>query len=184
MIRWLANILAIILVVALGVGLAWESRKQDDQASRQTDTQAALERIEKTIKVQAATGFAELNARRWPVTIEASWFHEPMPRNTLVAGPRPWIEVAPADQADLTHPPVRQTLDGTQAEFWYNPYNGIVRARVPVMLSDEQSVALYNAINGTRLNSIFQSEASVARAGAAPKTPAQTVAAPDADAGR
>jgi hypothetical protein len=41
------------------------------------------------------------------------------------------------------------------AAFWYNPYQGILRARVPVMISDEESLSVYNRINSSSLTSIF-----------------------------
>lgn len=71
---------------------------------------------------------------------------------------RPWLEVAPAADADLLHPRVRVTIDEGLAAFWYNPFQGVVRARVPVLVSDTDATALYNRVNGTSLSSIFETE--------------------------
>jgi hypothetical protein len=55
----------------------------------------------------------------------------------------------------MLHPPVRLTLDDRMASFWYNPYQGVVRARVPVQVNDDAALELYNRINGCSLLSIF-----------------------------
>jgi hypothetical protein len=45
------------------------------------------------------------------------------------------------------------------AAFWYNPYKGILRARVPYDISDERALDLYNRVNGTSVSSIYGVEA-------------------------
>jgi hypothetical protein len=47
-------------------------------------------------------------------------------------------------------------FDRSIAAFWYNPANGVVRARVPVTISDQRATELYNRINGVFLTSIFE----------------------------
>ena len=81
--------------------------------------------------------------------------------NDLVTPERPWLEVAPASQKDLDHPPVRMTITDEIAAFWYNPGTGIVRARVPVTVSDRRATELYNSINGTTLVSIFADQGPI-----------------------
>src|SRR5262249_12261162 len=75
------------------------------------------------------------------------------------------VEVATPAEASLQDPAVRLTLDAHVASFWYNPYQGIVRARVPVLISDEKALDLYNTINGTHLATIY---------GVAPDEPAKS----------
>ena len=65
------------------------------------------------------------------------------------------MDLATRDEADLDNPMVKMTADPRLAGFWYNPHLGVVRARVPVMVSDVESLELYNRVNGTRLASIF-----------------------------
>jgi hypothetical protein len=43
--------------------------------------------------------------------------------------------------------------------FWYNPYQGVIRTRVPAMISDQRSLDLYNRLNRCTLQSIFPTEA-------------------------
>ena len=42
--------------------------------------------------------------------------------------------------------------------FWYNPYQGVIRTRIPPMISDQRSVELYNRLNRCSLPSIFATE--------------------------
>jgi len=94
------------------------------------------------------------------VTIDPAWFQEAAPGNPLLDEDRPWVEVAGTSQADLLHPPVRMAVEKSIAAFWYNPYQGVVRARVPVMVSDDKATELYNRVNGTGMSSIFVREGS------------------------
>jgi hypothetical protein len=68
------------------------------------------------------------------------------------------VEVASEEEAGLVHPTVRIALDEKSAAFWYNPYQGVVRARVPVEMTDEAATALYNTINRTNIASIHWHE--------------------------
>jgi hypothetical protein len=105
------------------------------------------------------------------VTVDASWFEGRAPENLLLSMDRPWVEIAPPEDADLQHPLVRLAVDESMAAFWYNPSQGIIRARVPVMATDDESVKLYNRINNCSLASIFQ-----------PEMPSKTAAPPPAPA--
>jgi hypothetical protein len=72
-----------------------------------------------------------------------------------VSPERPWIDLAAPDESELEHPVLKMTAGSGLAGFWYNPHLGVIRARVPVMVSDAESLELYNRVNGTRLASIF-----------------------------
>lgn len=160
--RWILDIIAVLTLAGLIAAVVMFQRVR---AERETDiarTITELRRLEREIKYRAVTGNAlntKVNEVGWPVTVEPSWFENP-PVNTVVSPDRPWLEVAPADDAGLLHPRVRVTIDEEHASFWYNPYQGVVRARVPVMVSDTDAAELYNRINGSSLTSIFESEPS------------------------
>jgi hypothetical protein len=63
--------------------------------------------------------------------------------------------------------------------FWYNPYQGVIRTRVPPAISDQRSLDLYNRLNRCNLSSIFPTE----RDSPAPADPhADTNATVDQDA--
>ena len=56
---------------------------------------------------------------------------------------------------DYLHPHNLVAGDSSIAGFWYNPYQGLVRARVPPGVSDATVLKLYNEINDCTLESIF-----------------------------
>ena len=150
------------VIVVLGiVGLfAWmlsfrsQHQKLDNEARFVTEE---VRRFELEIKLRAATADGtdtELTGRKWPSTIDPNWFEEP-PRNTLLSPDRPWVEVAPPEHSELTNPVMRIALSTDLASFWYNPYQGVIRARVPVTINDRQALALYNQVNRTSLTSLY-----------------------------
>lgn len=118
-----------------------------------------VRRFEQVIKLHAATNEVELTGRGWPTTINPSWFGGDAPANTLLSPDRPWVEVAAVEEAHLLHPNNRIASDSTVSMFWYNPYQGVIRTRVPPTISDRRALNLYNRLNRTELTSIFPTEA-------------------------
>lgn len=160
--RFLLNTLAALLVCALVAGGVWQYRAREQDRARLDEARSAVRQLQRTITVQAGLGKTEVNGRGWPVTIDTAWFDGAPPWNALVSRQRPWVEVAPPEHGDLLHPIVRMTINDDVAAFWYNPGNGILRARVPVTVSDRQATELYNSVNGTSLRSIFEETAPIA----------------------
>ncbi len=111
-------------------------------------------RFQQEIHLQSALA-GEANGYRRPKTIDPAWFEGDIPENPLLGPEHPWLEIAAADLRDALHPPDLTAADPSIAKFWYNPANGIVRARVPLGISDAQVLALYNEINDTNLTSVF-----------------------------
>lgn len=156
--RYFRDVLLLIVLIALGAGVVWLQQDRQREGDRVLAAGQQRQKLEQQIKIRAATKTAELNVRGWPTTVRPDWFEDAPPTNPLLDADRPWIEIAPPEHAGLEHPPVRMTVDSRLAAFWYNPYNGSVRARVPVMVSDEAATTLYNRVNHTVLASIFQHE--------------------------
>lgn len=154
-VRTLRDIIALLLLVVLVGGGAWYVRETRRRDAAVQAVAGDVRRIELEVKFRAATNGAELNARGWPLTVDPAWFAENPPLNQLLPADHPWLEVAGAEDASLTHPEARMAVDPSVAAFWYNPAQGIVRARVPVMLSDADATVLYNTVNGTNLPSMF-----------------------------
>lgn len=144
------------MLVALAAGAWLYIRQKDEEEARINEVRLAVTRLSREVRLRAAMGDAAVNGRGWPRTIDPDWFAGSVPRHNLLTGDRPWIEVAPPDQADLANPPIRVAVTKDLAAFWYNPGNGIVRARAPMTLSDKRATELYNEINGTTLASIFE----------------------------
>lgn len=159
--RWVRDLALLIVIAGFIGGGVIMLRQQRDQEALVQQVAAELVRMETEVKFRSATRGAELNARGWPVTVDPKWFQPRPPMNTLVSPDRPWVEVANMSEAGLTHPPVRVTIDTTLAAFWYNPYQGIVRARVPAMVNDERTLQVYNRINGSGLSSLFVRETPI-----------------------
>lgn len=154
--RALVDFITLAMLLALLGGVAWHQRAQSRERETIAGVREDVRRIERELRRRAATGDIEVNGRGWPTTIDPGWFTDEAPINRLLPVDRPWLEIAPPEHADLVHPLVRQSYDRTVAAFWYNPALGVVRARVPVTLSDRHATELYNTINGVSLSSIFE----------------------------
>lgn len=150
----------IVDVVALGLCLVVVTLVVIQQTRSGTtenvvmQTELSLARFHSVLKVQATTRGVAVNGRGWPNTIEGHWFEDDPPLNHLLSGDRPWVELAPAEDADRDHPadPVAFDTDGHRAaSFWYNPYRGVVRARVAPQINEEATLTLYNRVNGVFL---------------------------------
>ncbi len=149
-----------IMVLVLLTGSGWivmhAHGREADQKQAEQRTKSAIQAIHRHINVISGTQGAELNGRGWPVTVDPTWFGSSVPVNALLKGSRPWLEVAAPDESDLQHPLVRQAVDRDTAAFWYNPGNGVVRARVSVMVSDKAAVEAYNRVNGAHIDTLVR----------------------------
>jgi hypothetical protein len=187
--RRTVDVVTAMAAIGLIAGMVYS---QYDRARALADEQRVaddLERFHQMIQLRAATKDVALNQRGWPITIDPAWFGDDPPRNVLVPPDRPWVEVAPPEDAELGDPELRVSLNSSLASFWYNPYQGIVRARVPLRINDAQTLDLYNRINGTAMASLFvRQRAAPLRTAPAPHapapgdTPAPATAAADANA--
>ncbi|MBN4052725.1 hypothetical protein JYU07_00420 [Roseiflexus sp. AH-315-K22] len=147
--------MVIVLSVACVVGaMLYFNLSGPDLDEQATFVRGEVRRFEQEVKIRAATEYGTQTGRNWPMTIDPGWFKVP-PQNTLVSNDRPWVEIAPPEHADLTDPVARLTMDRTLASFWYNPYQGVIRARVPLGANDEEALALYNRVNATRLTTLY-----------------------------
>lgn len=155
--RWLLDGVAVVAALVLITGAVIYFRTHQEKEALIERAASELRRVELEMKYRAAAKLPGLNERGWPVEIDEAWFQGPsgVPRNPLVSPERPWIDIAARDEVDLDNPVVKMTADPRLAGFWYNPHLGVVRARVPVLVSDDESLDLYNRVNGTHLASIF-----------------------------
>lgn len=160
MVRTLLFILmTLVLLGGTVAAFMWGERSREEELQRISAVRIAIERLEREVRVRAATDQADLNVRGWPKTIDPAWFESNPPVNGLVPTDRPWLEVASAQDEDLDHPTIRQSVTGRLATFWYNPGTGQIRARVGPSVSDRKALELYNAINGSAVPTLFDSEA-------------------------
>lgn len=157
--RRLVDLFAVITLIGLGAAIFYTQKDRYQQQAAMDEVSQAVRMFDLKIKYHAATEGAELTARGWPVTIDPAWFEGAVPRNPMLSGDRPWLEIAGPVDAELQHPRLRMAVDSTLASFWYNPYNGALRARVPVTASDLEALDMYNAVNRTNLATIFDHSA-------------------------
>lgn len=145
--RLLIDTLVALMLAGMLGGVLWFQNQSTSADEELVDARQSLRRIQQEIAYHAAIADVPLTGRGFPRTVDPEWFDGNLPENDLVKDARPWLEIVSVEQANLKHPPVRVLLDESYAAFWYNPYEGIVRARVPVNVSDELTLYTYNALN-------------------------------------
>lgn len=148
----------LIIFMLLGGTVAswrWSETAQERESRLLAETRAAVQRLEREVRVRAATGRVPVNGRGWAETIDPAWFGDNPPVNPLVPANRPWVEVASDDEHYLTDPQIRQAVDRRTPAFWYNPATGRVRARIGPTVSDRKAIELYNSVNTTAVSVLF-----------------------------
>ena len=144
-----------LMLAFTATAVLWKQEKDDLEDQRLQQAWDALKRLEREVRIRAATKQADLNGRGWPSTIDPSWFTDEPPLNPYVSRSNPWVEVAGPDEADARDPAIRQAISGEIGSFWYNPSNGVVRARVGTSVLDSRALDLYNRLNGSSVDSLF-----------------------------
>lgn len=154
--RFIPIILTLLLAGSIAGLASWSRHRARLLDERVAEARHALNALQREVRVRAAMEEADLNGRGWPRTIDPAWFgDEPPPSNPFVPNDRAWLEIASQIETDLEHPPIRQSVKRGVAAFWYNPANGVVRARVGPSVSDKRALDLYNRINGSSVASLF-----------------------------
>ena len=153
--RTLLNILVAAMLMGILVGVVMirstEGIKQDQIRTARDE----VRRFQRQIAFQATMADVELTAEGFPVTADPNWFHGDLPKNPLIEAGHPWVEIAGRNERSLLHPLDLKVRDAAAAQFWYNPYKGIVRTRVPADISDARALKLYNQANHSSLGGLF-----------------------------
>ncbi len=141
----------VVVVVIIGVIAAIAVPRMSGFAAG-SKVQAAASSVrtmqEKVIEYQGLEG-------AWPTTIDPNWFMGGrIPGNPYATTQKHNVQ-AVAGGAAVTEPTVK-VVGGGKAAYWYNRDNGQVRARVADMGSASATIALYNAVNGTRVTALNQ----------------------------
>jgi hypothetical protein len=158
--RWAIDSLVALMIAGVIAGIVLHMRSNEQLEEHRETVRGDVARFRAQVMIQAAIGQCELSDQGFPATIDPAWFKGDeggLPQNPLFDDRHPWLEVAGPAQSDLVHPSNRVVGEGKAAKFWYNPYTGVVRARVPARISDEESLTLYNFVNGTSLDGLFAS---------------------------
>ncbi len=153
--RFVSNVIFVVLLAAL-VSMGWMFYRHRVTEDRNiTDTRQAIEVIQHAVNRRMAGEDGPLNEFGFPPTIDAEWFGGVVPANALLDHDRPWLEISTGLEMLEVHPASPMAMDREAAEFWYNPRRGIVRARVPQMVSDRKTLEVYNLINNSELGHLF-----------------------------
>jgi hypothetical protein len=147
-------LIALMLAVLLGGGAMYYRQNQRVEADLE-NTRLELKRFQQQVHLQGALGEIELSERGYPLTIDPAWFGGNLPGNSLLQSEHPWVEIAGGKDHKRMHPRDLVAVDETTAAFWYNPHHGLVRARVPIGVSDERALEMYNQLNDCELMSLF-----------------------------
>lgn len=146
------SLIAVMLVAVLACVLMLNHQRRDGEASVAV-VQNALKRLHDQAAYHTALASAERETLL--VHVHEAWFGRDLPTNVLAEGERPWLDLAPPGDFGL-HPPDPVISGSNQAGFWYNPTTGTFRARVMPGPSEAQTLALYNRVNGTALDTFEQ----------------------------
>ncbi len=153
--RRVVDVLAVCVAALLMAGVGYHFFRVGRHEARVSEVRRAIETMERHVRIHAGQRDVDLNAHGWPTRIDPAWFKE-LPRNSLLDPNRPWLEIAEDWEGDQTDPSARVAATGDLASFWYNARRGIVRARVPLEMSDEAAVRLYNRVNGSNVREALE----------------------------
>ncbi len=156
--RLIIDILVAVTLLCVLVGITMHYRSESSMEKRLMRAEAEVQRFQSQIMLQAALESVELTEFGYPKEIDPEWF-ENLPENPLLDAEKhgTWVEIAGEEERERRNP--RQLMAETRdvARFWYNPYTGFVRARVPGDMSDTTATQLYNRVNGTSVHSLLGS---------------------------
>ena len=154
--RLIIDTLVALMLAAILAGVVITSRQQDDHSEAIEATQQSIRQFLRQISLQQALERVEFTSNGFPTTIDPKWFKVELPQNELLKDDRPWLEVAGPEQRHELHP--YQLIGDAEkklAKFWYNPYLGIVRARVSSGISDAGPLEMYNTVNRSHVVSLI-----------------------------
>ena len=155
--RRIVDIVAVLTVLAIAAAW-WMTRDTSTVDDSLNNARLEVDRIRAVVLLRSQSDKFLLNNQGWPGSIDPSWFGIDLPLNPLVDADRPWLEVAAPEQSGWEHPRPIFVVDRSSAMFWYNPALGIVRARVAMGATDQETVRVYNRVNKTSLTSIDPTE--------------------------
>ena len=153
--RTLLNILVVVMLAGILVGVVMIRSNKGIKQDQIRTARDEVRRFQRQITLQATVADVELTVDGYPVTTDPNWFHGNLPENPLIEAGHPWVEIAGRNERWLLHPLDVAVRDAAAAQFWYNPYKGIVRARVPADISDAIALEVYNQVNDSSLGGVF-----------------------------
>lgn len=112
-----------------------------------TTTNIALLRLESEIRLRSALDGHEMSRQGFVRLVDPDWFEGDPPQNQLLTGlNRRWIDVDTRADRSIRNPTTIFATEG-DAQWWYNPANGVIRARVPGQPTIRATRELYERVN-------------------------------------
>lgn len=148
--RRLLDLIALGLLILLLLGAVLYVNHERRRGEAVESARLGVERIQSEIDLIRALQLQRTGERTELAGIDPSWFDGTLPINPMLRHRHRWMDVAAAEERMYLHPH-RWWLaedEGHEAMFWFNPRQGIVRARVPFEHSLERTRDLYIAVNG------------------------------------
>ena len=140
----LLTMLALGILVLGGWRVYADSRQEDRMIAT---ARLAKERLHSEIRLRSALAGSAVTTQGWVRDVPVEWFN-PVPVNPwFESTERPWLEVAPPEDARRRNPREIAVSRPDQAGWWFNPGNGEVRARVPELATSAATQALYDLVN-------------------------------------
>jgi len=134
----------LIVVVILGI-LAAIVVPQFSDASHET-SESALRSTIASLRTLIDLQYHAATPPGYPATIDSAWFATggglTHPENTFGI---PSVEID--STAGRSHPPNKMLTAAMPGAFWYNPTNGLFRARIANRGSNAATLAAYNRVN-------------------------------------
>jgi hypothetical protein len=153
--RLILDTLVALMLVGILAGLVIYHRDARDVQAQHDFARDEVRRFQQQIHLHTALSAGENRERGYPASIDPDWFQGNLPVNPLLGPEHPWLEVAGPSNRQALHPADLVAADQNTASFWYNPAMGVVRARVPVGVSDARALELYNYVNDCSLSTLF-----------------------------
>ncbi len=149
--------LTFILFLILVCGGIWIGYGYNVRSNRLQTTHDIMSDIHDKAVYHGALEFKGKNLSNdktaYAKTLDPKWFNKKTMRNPFAPSNTPWLDVVKGSSEE-THPNDPVLYSNAQAGFWYNPNNGIVRARVMPQMSEINTLKLYNKVNESNLSKL------------------------------
>jgi len=145
----LVEILIVVVILAIIAALAIPYFESPNLEAEIAATRRNIQVIRQALDLYRT----RLSMSQWPATLDTNWFMgNELPRNPFDPNFPDRLEVAGAGQATRIHPANRYLYTGNApagGAYWYNPANGIIRARVAAQSTPAESLRVYHEVNMT-----------------------------------
>lgn len=143
----LVEVLIVVIIIGILAAAVVPQFTDAAQDARLSTTAELVRAIQRKLSEQ------RVRAGAWPATIEASWFEGmQLPEHPENDMGEPTIHVLSA--AGTSHPTNKVLKAGVGGAFWYNPAEGVIRARVADQGTSAATLDAYNAVNQCNENDL------------------------------